>query len=140
VGGDFVGSASIGAIAPGEPISLGFGVDDRIKAERSLVSRKVEHLLGGRTRTTVRFRTTVRNFGKGAAVVQLHDQVPVSQVDRISVSLLETSVAPTPDANALPGVLGWALSVPAGGSQSVELCFSVTAPRELQARMEQMLL
>ena len=140
VGGDYVGSATIGSIAPGEPITLGFGVDDRLKAERSLVSRKVEHLLGGRTRTTVRFRTTVRNFGKAAAAIQLRDQVPVSQVDRITVALVETSLVPTPDAEAAPGVLAWALSVPAGGSQSVELCFSVTAPRELQARMEAMLL
>ncbi len=140
VGGDYVGSANIGAIAPGEPIELGFGVDDRLKAERVLVARKVEHLLGGRTRTTVRFRTTVHNFGKSAVVVSLHDQIPVSQVDKISVALVETSVAPTPEAAALPGVLGWTLSVPAGGSQSIELCFSVTAPREMQARMEQMLL
>jgi hypothetical protein len=140
VGGDYVGSANIGAIAPGEPIELGFGVDDRLKAERTLVSRKVEHLLGGRTRTTVRFRTTVRNFGKAGVTVSLHDQVPVSQVDRITVALVETSLAPTAAEDAAPGVLGWTLQVPAGGVQSVDLCFSVTAPRELQSRMEQMLL
>lgn len=100
----------------------------------------MEHLLGRRTRTTVRFRRTVHNFGKTAAVVKLRDQVPVSEVDRIAVALVDTSLPPVPDAAAPAGVLGWSLSVPGGGSQSVELCFSVTAPRELQARMEQMLL
>ncbi len=140
VGGDYVGSATIGAIAPGEAIGLGFGVEDRVKAERTLVSRKIEHLLGSRTKTTVRFRTTVRNFGKAAAVVNLRDQVPVSQVDRITVSAVESSLASNVDPTAPAGVLGWSLSVPAGGSQQVEICFSVTAPRELQGRVDQMLL
>ena len=140
VGGDYVGSSTIGAIAPGESIALGFGVEDRVKAERTLVSRKMETLLGGRTRTTVRFRTTVQNFGPAAIALSLRDQVPVSQVDRITVSAVETTIPADADPTAPAGVLTWTLNVPAGGSQLVEVCFSVTAPRELQGRVDQMLL
>ncbi len=136
VGGDYVGSANIGAVAPGETVDLGFGVDDRIKVDRQLAARKVEHLVGGRTRYTVRYRTTVSNFAKTAQVVTLSDQVPVSQVDRITVTLLD-GTPPTPSNDSPPGVSCWTLHLAPGGSQSVEYGFVLVAPREL--RVEQML-
>ena len=139
VGGDYVGSANIVAVAPGEALNLGFGVDDRIRVDRRLVSRKVEHLMGGRTRTTVRYKTTVHNYAKVAQVVRLTDQVPVSQIDRITVSLAEPSLAPVVDPEAPAGVSSWQLALPAGGEMVVETGFTVTAPRELQSRMDQML-
>lgn len=140
VGGDYVGNASIGAIAPGEGLDLGFGVDDRLQVDRVLVSRQVETLLGGRTRTTVKYRTTVHNYAKVAQSVRLQDQVPVSQVDKITVGGLTVSVPALPDPTLPAGVMVWDLALPPGGETSVELGFSVTAPRELQARMDAMLL
>jgi len=140
VAGDYVGGATIGAIAPGETVDLGFGVEDRLRVDRVLVARQVEHLLGGRTRTTVKYRTTVHNYAKTAQTVRLKDQVPVSQVDKIAVAVLGTSVPPRVDAALPAGVMTWDLALPAGGEASVELGFSVTAPRELEARMDAMLL
>jgi len=140
VGGDYVGSASVGAVAPGEELGLGFGVEDQLRVTRTLASRRVEHLVGGRTRTTVTVQTRVRNFGKDARAVRLLDQIPVSQVDRISVALLQTSLpaATVPDLPA--GVLAWDLALAPGQETSVELSFSVTAPKELQARVYDMLM
>ncbi len=140
VGGDYVGSALIGAVAPGEPLMLGFGVEDRVQVSRQLLSRRVEHLVGGRVRTTVRFRTTVHNFGRTAQTVSLTDQVPVSQVDKITVNLIESSLPSAPRPDGAPGVLCWDLPLAAGAEQAIELSFSVTAPRELQAQMLDMLL
>ncbi|MBM4366186.1 MAG: mucoidy inhibitor MuiA family protein [Deltaproteobacteria bacterium] len=138
VGGDYVGSAQIGAIAPGEIVDLGFGVDGRLKVDRELVSRKVEHLVGGRTRYTVRYRVTVANYAKTRQVVTLSDQVPVSQVDRITVNVLD-GTPPTPDPAAPAGVLCWPLDLAPGESEVVEFGFVLTAPRELRD-IDQMLL
>lgn len=136
VGGDYVGSAVVGAVAPGEAMDLGFGVDDRVKVDRQLLSRKVDHLVGGRTRYTLRYRTTVSNFAKVAQAVTVSDQVPVSQVDRITVALLD-GTPPTPSADNPPGVSCWTLQLAPGATQAIEYGFVLTAPREL--RMEQYL-
>lgn len=140
VGGDYVGSAPLSAVAPGEALSLGFGVDDQVQVARALVSRKVETLVGGRTRTTVRVRTTVHNYAKTPQTVHLTDQVPVSQVDRIAVALVEATVPPTPVGEATAGVMCWDLALAPGEERALELSFTVTAPKELQARVYDMLL
>lgn len=140
VGGDYVGSASITAVAPGEAMNLGFGVDDRIRVDRKLASRKVEHLLGGRTRYTVRYRTVVHNFAKTAQTVRLVDQAPVTQVDRITVSLLEPSIVPTPDPEAPAGVMAWLLPLAPGAEAVVEMGFVVTAPKELSYQIDAMMM
>lgn len=138
VGADYVGSANLLAVAPGEAMDLGFGVDERIKVDRQLVDRQVENVLGGRTRYTVRYETTVQNFGKVAQTIVLSDQLPVSQVEKVTVVLLDsTPTAPNPDDPA--GVLRWPLTVAPGGIATVELAFTVTAPRDLAYRIDQMM-
>jgi uncharacterized protein (TIGR02231 family) len=138
VGADFVGSSSLLAVAPGETMDLGFGVDERLKVSRRLVDRQVEHLVGGRTRYTVRYRTTSQNFGEAGQQVVLSDQVPVSQADRIVVAMLP-GTPPTPDLEAPAGVLRWNLDIPPGGTSTVDLAYTVTAPKEMAYRIDQMM-
>ena len=139
VGGDYVGSAQLAAVAPGEQMDLGFGVDERIKVERKLVSRKVEHLMGGRTRYTVKYQTTVHNYAKVAQSLALSDHAPVSQFDRISVQVLDST--PSKEDPALPaGVRCWTLELQPGATSVVDFGFVVTAPREMQGQMDAMML
>lgn len=139
VGADFVGSAFIDAVAPGEAMDLGFGVDERIKVDRKLADRQIDHLLGGRTRYTVRYKTTVHNFARIAQSVVLTDQLPVSQIDKVTVQLLDGTPA-LPDASLPPGVQQWKLDIPAGSVATVEFAFVVTAPREMSRRLDMMML
>ncbi len=139
VGADYVGSAVIDAVAPGEAMNLGFGVDERIKVDRKLASRQVDHLLGGRTRYTVRYTTTVHNFARTAQSVVLTDQLPVSQIDKVSVQLLDGTPA-VADLTLPPGVQQWKLDIPAGGVATVAFAFVVTAPREMSRRLDMMML
>ncbi len=138
VGADYVGSANLLAVAPGEAMDLGFGVDERLKVDRKLADRQVEYLLGGRTRYTVRYVTTVQNFGKAPQTVTLSDQLPVSQIEKVAVVMLSSTPAVT-DPNDPPGVLRWPLTIAPGGTATVELAFTVTAPREQAYRLDQMM-
>ncbi len=141
VGADYVGSAALAAVAPGEAVDLGFGVDDRIKVDRKLVDRQVDHLRGGRTRTTVQYRTTVHNFGSQPRIVRLTDQVPVSQTDRVTVTAIAgTPADPRAEGSDASGIQHWTLTIPPGGISTVELGFTVTAPRELSAQMDMMMM
>jgi len=133
VGADYVGSGSLDAVVPGEELLLSFGVDDRVKVERTMLTRNQEHL--GAMRRTVRytlhFRTTVKNFGDQPAIVQIVDQVPISEIDRVSVKTLETTAPLPTDPADGPGILKWQPTIPAGGESVIDLRFSVTAPTEV---------
>jgi len=126
VDGDYVGSSTIGAVVPGEEFELAFGTDDRVRVDRQLVARKQEFL--GPARKTVRytfhFRIRVANFSGRDAVVELRDQLPVSELDRVTVKPLDVDS----DRDEDSGLLEWQLAVKDGGEQEVEFRFSVTAP------------
>lgn len=126
VDGDFVGTGTLPMVLPSEDFDVAFGTHERLKVERQLVTRN-EEKVGRNRRYTFHFRTTLRNFGAGAETVALLDQIPVSEVDRIDVKLLAAEGSTT-DAVDPPGTLRWMLSVPAGGSVSVDLSFQITAP------------
>jgi uncharacterized protein (TIGR02231 family) len=133
VGGDFVGTGTIATTVPGETLSLAFGTDDSLEVVRQLVSRQQEAVGFGKNtvRYTFRFRIEVQNFGTEAREILVTDQVPISEIDRVTVTLLESTPALPPTEDDPPGVTKWKVNVPPGGKQAIELAFSVTAPREV---------
>jgi uncharacterized protein (TIGR02231 family) len=134
VGADYVGAASINTVVPGEDLSLAFGTDDDFDVQRQLVSRQQEFLGAGKktVRYTFHFRMTVKNFGKEARTVLVSDQIPVSEIDRVTVERLPGT---TPALDAKPddpaGILQWSLALPPGGTGVIDLEYQVTAPREV---------
>lgn len=128
VGKDYVGSGDIGAVLPGETLTLGFGTDDRFRVSRQLVTRERDRAGRKSTRYTFRFRTTVANHSDKPAQITLLDQIPLAEDTRIEVRTLESSGAV---ADAEDGTLRWTLDVPSHGEASIELSFSVTVPDDL---------
>lgn len=138
VGGDYVGSASIDTVTPGEELLLSLGTDDRFKVERTLISRELDHPGAGRktVRYTFHYRITVTNFGDKAERVMVTDQVPVSETDRVTVKMLETTPPRPPSEDDPPGVMRWALELAPRQSVGIDLRFSVTGPADGSTAME----
>jgi uncharacterized protein (TIGR02231 family) len=134
VGSDYVGAESTGTVVPGEELRLSFGTDDRLKVERQLVSREQEFLGAGKktTRYTFYFRIRVKNFGDGPQEVLITDQLPVSEIERVTVEMLATTPPLAAAADDPPGILRWRVVVSPGGEQTIDLRFQVTAPREVE--------
>lgn len=132
VGGDFVGTDTLETTVPGEELVLSFGTDDRFKVERQLVSREIDHPGAGRktVRYTFHFRIKVTNYGSQAARVMVTDQIPVSEVDKVVVKLLETTPPLPADAEDPAGVLKWGLDLAPGKDSTIDLRFSVTGPAD----------
>lgn len=134
VAADYVGSGSIHTIVPGEELSLAFGTDDKLDVERQLFSRRQDFLGAGKktVKYMFHFKIKVKNYGKEAAIVLVSDQIPVSELDRVTVELLDLT---TPAEPARPddgaGVMNWTLKLPPGGEQTIDLAYEVTAPREV---------
>ena len=133
VGADYVGSGQLKTVVPGEEFLLSFGTDDRLRVERQLIARQQDYVgLGKKTvRWTFHFRIKVSNFSDEAQTVRLVDQLPVSELDRIDVKLLETTTTLPPSPDDGPGILKWKLTLPADGEEVVDLRFSVTAPTDV---------
>ncbi len=91
--GIFVGRGQMALTAKEQPVRLGFGADDRVKIERTIVSR-TEGSTGIITtsKTDQRdYKTSVRNGHDAAVRVAIEDQLPVSEIDDVKVELLPGS-------------------------------------------------
>jgi len=130
VDGDYVGSSAIDAVVPGEEFELAFGTDDRVRVDRTLVARRKEHVGPGKrtVRYTFHFRIRVSNFTGGDATVDLKDQIPVSEVEKVTVKMLDVEAGPSATPDDDTGVMSWQLALTDGAEQEVEFRFSVTAP------------
>jgi uncharacterized protein (TIGR02231 family) len=133
VGSDFRGAGATPAVVPGEALRLSFGDDERLKVSRQLVSRKIE-TLGLRQRTTryhFHFRIAVSNYSGQTRTVELRDQLPVSELEKVEVDVVELTPGSTEDPLAGPGIRSWSLEIPDGEEKTVDLQFTVTAPTEV---------
>jgi uncharacterized protein (TIGR02231 family) len=131
VGPDLVGSSWMLDHAAGEEFALSFGPDDRLKAERKSVWRKVEQK-GKDDETDYRFLTTLENHLGHDASLELKDRIPISGDERLTVILDEknTNAGFTRDPNE-PGILTWNVSIPKGSKKEIVLQYRVRAPRGL---------
>ena len=131
VGPDMVGASWMVDRAPGEEFPISFGPDDRLKAERKLVSWKVDHK-GKDDETDYRFVTTLENRLGRDTIIELKDQIPVSGDERITVTLdsQDTTPGSTTDLNE-PGILTWKVAVSKAAKMEVVLRYRVRAPRAM---------
>jgi uncharacterized protein (TIGR02231 family) len=131
-GSDFLGTAAIDRlVAPGAPVTLGFGSLDRVEVAHELVAEK-----RAQTRRTTelhyRYRTRIKNYDPMTLHVVVLDQIPVSTDERIEVRV---EVVSPPASSAEPdarGTFRWEEELPAGGEKVIELEYEVRCPKEWQ--------
>jgi uncharacterized protein (TIGR02231 family) len=133
---DYVGSAQIRAVVPGEGLELEFGTDDRFRVSRQLIDRDETRIGRQTTRYDFRFRTTVANHGAQDAIVEIVDQLPRSEDVHIVVQPRDLTGGTPPGED---GLVTWRVPVAAGAQTSVELAFSVTVPDDLSQRARDLL-
>jgi uncharacterized protein (TIGR02231 family) len=97
---NFIGTAFMEPVAPGEEFIVYFGADKDLKVTRKLMESRSEGPTKFRSSHKVmrHWRTTVQNFHKSEIEVLVVDQVPVSWSDNVRVALTSCSPAgPQPD-------------------------------------------
>ncbi len=125
LGGGSVGSGLLRLASPGERVELGFGPDPALRAHRhaevvrprpSALSRwqKVEH----------RVRLSLSNLGTQPRTLQVHERIPVSEIDEVRVRFdpEASTFGGPPDAD---GILRHSLTVPGGGTAELKLRYVV---------------
>jgi uncharacterized protein (TIGR02231 family) len=130
----YVGRARIAFANPGEEISLGFGVDDQVRATWTLVDRNTgERGLLTRIEFDERqYRATIDNNHSREIDITVVDRVPVADDDRISVNRLPEMTEPTDeDVDGKRGVVAWTYTYAPGESRDIINAYAMSWPTDL---------
>ncbi|WP_050404415.1 mucoidy inhibitor MuiA family protein [Bradyrhizobium embrapense] len=132
--GIFVGRSRMATAAKDETVRLGFGADDKVKIERTVVKRNEGSagLIVTTSKTDERaFKTTVRNGHDFPIKVAIQDQLPVSENDDIVVEMLSSSTpATTTNLRDKRGVLEWAFEAKAGEVRDINFAWRMRWPKD----------
>ncbi len=135
--GAFVGRGRMAAASKDETVRLGFGADDKVKIERTVLKRNEGSagLIVTTSKTDERaFKTTVRNGHDFPLKVAIEDQLPVSENEEIVVEMLPSTTPPTTsNLRDKRGVLEWAFEAKAGEVRDIGLAWRVRWPKGQRA-------
>ena len=117
-----------------ETVRLGFGADDKIKIERTVLKRNEGSagLIVTTSKTDERaFKTTVRNGHDFPIRIAIEDQLPVSENEDIVVEMLPSTTAPTAsNIRDKRGVLEWAFEAKAGEVRDINFAWRLRWPKD----------
>ncbi|WKA27664.1 mucoidy inhibitor MuiA family protein [Bradyrhizobium roseum] len=132
--GVFVGRGQMAAAAKDETVRLGFGADEKIKIERSVLKRNEGSagLIVTTSKTDERsFKTTVRNGHDFPIRIAIEDQLPVSENEDIVVEMLPSTTAPSAtNLRDRRGVLEWAYEAKAGEAKDINFAWRIRWPKD----------
>jgi uncharacterized protein (TIGR02231 family) len=132
--GVFVGRGAMAAASKDETVRLGFGADDKVKIERSVLKRNEGSagLIVTTSKTDERsFKTSVRNGHDFPILIAIEDQLPVSENEEIKVEMLPSTTPPTAtDLRDRRGVLQWAFEAKPGEARDILFAWRVRWPKD----------
>jgi uncharacterized protein (TIGR02231 family) len=132
--GVFVGRAQMAAASKEETVRLGFGADDKVKIERSVVKRNEGSagLIVTTAKTDERaFKTSIRNGHDFPIRIVVEDQLPVSENEEIQVEMLPATTPPTAtNVRDRRGVLQWAYEAKPGEVKDIGFAWRVRWPKD----------
>jgi uncharacterized protein (TIGR02231 family) len=132
--GVFVGRGQMTAAGKDETIRLGFGADDKVKVERSVVKRNEGSagLIVTTSKTDERaFKTVIRNGHDFPIRVAIEDQLPVSENEDIQVEMLPSTTPPTAtNLRDKRGVLEWTFDAKPGEARDIAFAWRVRWPKD----------
>jgi uncharacterized protein (TIGR02231 family) len=131
--GMFVGRGAMAAAGKSETVRLGFGADDKVKIERSVIRRN-EGSSGLIVTSKIderAFKTNVRNGHDFPIKIAIEDQLPVSENDDIAVEMLPSTTAPTAtNLRDKRGVLEWAFEAKPGEVKDINFAWRLRWPKD----------
>ncbi len=132
--GVFVGRGHITAAGKDETVRLGFGADDKVKIERSVVKRNEGSagLIVTTSKTDERaFKTVIRNGHDFPIRIAIEDQLPVSENEEIQVEMLPSTTPPTAtNLHDRRGVLEWAFEAKPNEVKDIGFAWRVRWPKD----------
>jgi uncharacterized protein (TIGR02231 family) len=128
-----VGRYSLARVAQGAPFAITFGVDDSVRVKRFTLDelKRDTGIFSDRKRFTYAYRFELANYGKAGLEVDLSDQLPISELNDITVAMGEKTTAGY-QLDPRDGIARWRVALKPGEKKSVELSFRVDVPNSYE--------
>ena len=132
--GDYVGNTGISkTVTPDKNFDLHFGVDEGLRAEKTLVNKFSEEkgLFSGDNRINYHYQIKLENNKKKEETFLVSDRLPVSRNDAVKVEMVSISPAFLADEEEkkkveyIQGIRRWRITVPAMSSRVVDIKFFI---------------
>ncbi|MCC7331097.1 MAG: mucoidy inhibitor MuiA family protein [Flavobacteriales bacterium] len=129
-GGTYIGQTMINPKVTGDSLSIDFGKEERISAQRiALKIDEKESFLGGDRIKNYGFEITVRNNFLSTVQLTVEDQIPVSNHKDITVSLKSKEHTSFNENN---GMLVWKLSLAQKETKKLAFKYEMKYPKDSQ--------
>jgi len=127
---DFVGTEQIPYVAANEEAKMYFGEDGQIKVKYERVKKEKINpgFLGKTEKLHLVYKITVQNLRKNAAEVELMDQLPISQNDRIEIK--DVNIQPAQAKKDEKGILTWKLTLAPQEKKEITVDFTIEYPKD----------
>ena len=130
--GGFVGLGRMAAAGKDETVRLGFGADDKVKIEDTVVKHNEGSaglIVASKTDERA-FKTTVRNGHDFPVRIAIQDRLPVSENEDIVVDMLPSTTPPTTtNVRDRRGVLEWAFEAKPAEVREINFAWRVSWPK-----------
>ncbi|MCX6577647.1 MAG: mucoidy inhibitor MuiA family protein [Candidatus Aminicenantes bacterium] len=128
---DFVGTTQIPYVAANEEAKLYFGEDGQIKIKYEQVKKEKINpgFLGKTEKLHLVYKITVQNLRKNAAEIELMDQLPISQNDKIEIK--DINIQPAQSKKDDKGILTWKLTLAPQEKKEITIDFTIEYPKDV---------
>ena len=130
-GNAFVGRAQLKQRATGEPFAFSLGVDNQLQVRRYVKVEKMEKAgaLSSEKKLRHRYVLQLGNWTRRTQTLRVLENLPVSQVRKIKVSLSKDSTRPSAW-NKTDGMLTWVLKLSPRSKKKVVLDYTIAVPKD----------
>lgn len=127
--GTYVGKSYIDPNITQDTLQVSLGVDKAIVVERKKLNEQCKKVtMSSSRKTTIALEISVRNTKNKEIEMVVEDQIPISRLKEIEVSL--DNKTGNPEYNAETGILKWRMKVAPGETVKVQFTYSVKHPKD----------
>jgi uncharacterized protein (TIGR02231 family) len=125
----FIGRQSVEHVPQGGPFQLTFGIEESLRVERVVVEEiaRDKGLFDGKRRFRYAYRLDLGNFRPGPEVVEVTEQLPVSELEDVKVEV-EAKTTAGHELNPTDGFLTWKVKLAPAEQRSLDVAFHVDVP------------
>jgi len=130
---EFIGTSTIGNVAPTEKFDFSLGITKAIKVKRGLTKRDVvsSGVMHKEKRIKYAYRIKIENNKKNDVKVTVKDQLPVSTHEKIKVDGVGYSEGNDPTKKNDMGILEWTFILPSGKKRLIDFEFALVYPVDM---------
>lgn len=134
-GRTYLGQTQSKLRAPGEPLAFSVGVDNQLQIHRYVKKQKLEGpgTFGSKKKLRHRYLIQVGNWTSRPQTVRVLENVPVSQVRDVQVTLSGDTTKPK-SFNKADGILAWEVRLSPRSKKKLILDYTVVLPKSWEVR------